>query len=150
MAVVHVCYLFFFSSRRRHTRCALVTGVQTCALPILSRYGAEECERLLDRLGGGGWQARRAKIKQRIREAAERLLETAAERALKQGEVMAPPEGAFEEFCARVGFAETEDQLRAIEDALADLASGRPMDRLICGDVGFGKTERWEEHKSEL
>src|SRR3546814_19079584 len=54
---------------------------------------------------------------------------------------MAPPEGAFEEFCARFGFAETEDQLRAIEDTLADLASGRPMDRLICGDVGFGKTE---------
>src|SRR3546814_13527 len=110
-------------------------------IDTLSRYGAEEGEHLLDRLGGAAWQARKAKIKQRIREAAEQLLKTAAERAVKQGEVMEPPEGAFEEFCARFGFAETEDQLRAIEDTLSDLASGRPMDRLIFGDVGFGKTE---------
>ena len=54
---------------------------------------------------------------------------------------MAPPEGTWDEFCARFPFAETEDQSRAIADVLEDLASGRPMDRLICGDVGFGKTE---------
>ena len=54
---------------------------------------------------------------------------------------MAPPEGAWDEFCGRFPFAETEDQQRAIADVLEDLAAGRPMDRLVCGDVGFGKTE---------
>src|SRR3546814_19605161 len=54
---------------------------------------------------------------------------------------MERPEGLYDEFCARFPFPETEDQLRAIEDTLADLAAGKPMDRLVCGDVGFGKTE---------
>ena len=60
---------------------------------------------------------------------------------MKEGVTAIPPEGAWDEFCARFPFAETEDQQRAIADVLEDLASGRPMDRLICGDVGFGKTE---------
>ena len=54
---------------------------------------------------------------------------------------MSPPEGLYEEFCARFPYAETDDQLQAIADVLDDLSSGKPMDRLICGDVGFGKTE---------
>src|SRR3546814_5790601 len=88
---------------------------------------------------------------------ADALIKVAAARALKSAESMERPEGLYDEFCARFPFPETEDQLRAIEDTLADLAAGRPMDRLVCGDVGFGKTEvalraafRSEEHTSEL
>jgi transcription-repair coupling factor (superfamily II helicase) len=108
-------------------------------IELLSRYGQETGE--LDRLGGGAWQARKARMKERIRDMAERLIKVAAERALRQGEVLEPDDGGYAEFCARFPYEETEDQLRAIEDTLADLASGTPMDRLVCGDVGFGKTE---------
>jgi transcription-repair coupling factor (superfamily II helicase) len=76
-----------------------------------------------------------------VHEIAEELIRTAAERALKTAEVLSPPQGLFDEFCARFPFEETEDQLAAIEATLDDLQSGRPMDRLVCGDVGFGKTE---------
>ena len=110
-------------------------------IELLSRYGSDDAAAQLDKLGGSGWQARKAKLKQRIREIAERLIKTAAARQLKSGEVMAPPEGLYDEFCARFPFEETEDQSDAIDAVLDDLASGRPMDRLICGDVGFGKTE---------
>ena len=79
-------------------------------------------------------------MKQRIREMAGELIRIAAARKIRDAEIMAPAEGAFDEFCARFPFAETEDQARAIADVLEDMASGRPMDRLICGDVGFGKT----------
>jgi transcription-repair coupling factor (superfamily II helicase) len=107
---------------------------------LLSRYGHEEG--LLDRLGGGAWQAKKARLKARIRDMAERLIRLAAERALRQGPVLTPPEHhLWEEFCARFPYAETDDQLKAIEDVLSDLESGQPMDRLVCGDVGFGKTE---------
>ena len=72
---------------------------------------------------------------------AAQLIRTAAERQTKEGVMATPPEGAWDEFCARFTFAETDDQLRAISDVLEDLSAGKPMDRLICGDVGFGKTE---------
>src|SRR6185312_7651367 len=81
------------------------------------------------------------RVKQRIRDIAGELIRVAAERQLRPGEVVTPPEGIYEEFAARFPYPETEDQLRAIEDTLGDMASGKPMDRLICGDVGFGKTE---------
>lgn len=110
-------------------------------IEMLSRYGSEDANATLDKLGGVAWQARKAKIKERIRQIANELLKIAAERMLRKGDAAHPPEGAFDEFCARFGFAETEDQLRAIEDVLSDMSSGRPMDRLVCGDVGFGKTE---------
>ncbi|MGC8475388.1 MAG: transcription-repair coupling factor [Acetobacteraceae bacterium] len=110
-------------------------------IEILSRYGSDDSGAALDKLGGIGWQHRKARMKARIRDMAAGLIRTAAERRLRQAELMTPPEGAFDEFCARFPFAETEDQSRAIADVLEDLASGRPMDRLICGDVGFGKTE---------
>jgi len=80
-------------------------------------------------------------MKQRIRDMAGELIKTAAARQVREAETMAPPEGSFDEFCARFPFVETEDQTRAIADVLEDLAAGKPMDRLICGDVGFGKTE---------
>ena len=108
-------------------------------IELLSRYGHEEGA--LDRLGGGAWQARKAKLKQRIRDLADKLLAIAARRALKRAPAFAPPDGAWDAFCARFPWAETDDQLSAIADVLADLDSGRPMDRLIVGDVGFGKTE---------
>jgi transcription-repair coupling factor (superfamily II helicase) len=110
-------------------------------IEILSRYGSEQQGVALDRLGGAGWQNRKARMKQRIRDMAGELIRVAAERQLRDAELMTPPEGGYDEFCARFPFAETEDQTRAIADVLEDLAAGRPMDRLICGDVGFGKTE---------
>ncbi len=110
-------------------------------IEVLSRYGSEETAVDLDRLGHGGWQARKARVKQRVKDIADQLIKIAAARELKEGEVLNPPEGLYEEFCARFPYPETDDQLDAIADTLEDLASGRPMDRLICGDVGFGKTE---------
>ncbi|RDD63970.1 transcription-repair coupling factor [Ferruginivarius sediminum] len=110
-------------------------------LEVLSRFGSEEAGVHLDRLGQGNWQARKAKVKERVKEIADRLIRVAAQRQVKTLDPMEVPAGSFEEFCARFPYPETDDQLRAIEDTLADMASGKPMDRLICGDVGFGKTE---------
>ena len=110
-------------------------------IELLSRYGSDEAGAQLDKLGGSAWQARKSRLKERIREMADKLIKIAAARQLRSGEVLLPPEGAYEEFCARFPFEETEDQMRSIESVLDDLASGRPMDRLVCGDVGFGKTE---------
>ncbi|MCR8725614.1 transcription-repair coupling factor [Frigidibacter sp. ROC022] len=108
-------------------------------IELLSRYGHDEG--LLDKLGGGAWQAKKAKLKERIREIADRLIRIAAERLLRKAPVMEPEHGAWEDFAARFPYTETDDQLRAIEEVTADLAAGAPMDRLVCGDVGFGKTE---------
>ncbi|WP_116131891.1 transcription-repair coupling factor [Tropicimonas sp. IMCC34043] len=108
-------------------------------IELLSRFGHEEG--LLDRLGGGAWQAKKAKLKERIRQIADKLMRIAAERALRKAPVLEPEHHIWEEFSARFPYQETEDQLKAIEDVLTDLGSGMPMDRLICGDVGFGKTE---------
>ncbi len=110
-------------------------------IDLLTRYGSESEGVQLDKLGGAQWQARRSKAKERLRVMAEGLIAIAAARALKQGEEVDPPTGLFDEFCARFPYEETDDQLNAIGDVLGDLASGKPMDRLICGDVGFGKTE---------
>jgi transcription-repair coupling factor (superfamily II helicase) len=108
-------------------------------IELLSRYGHDEG--LLDKLGGGAWQAKKAKLKERIRLIADKLIRIAAERALRSATVLEPQQHAWEEFSARFPYQETEDQLAAIEDTLTDMAAGTPMDRLICGDVGFGKTE---------
>lgn len=110
-------------------------------IDLLSRYGGADSLATLDKLGGAAWQARKARLKERIKLAAEEIIKIAAEREMKSAESLAPPEGEYNEFCARFPFAETEDQLRAITDVENDLASGKPMNRLICGDVGFGKTE---------
>jgi transcription-repair coupling factor (superfamily II helicase) len=107
----------------------------------LTRYGSESDTIQLDKLGSTAWQARKAKMKNRIKLIAEDLIKIAAERSLKKAPCLTPMEGAYDEFCARFPYNETDDQLRCIEDVAKDLASGCPMDRLICGDVGFGKTE---------
>jgi transcription-repair coupling factor (superfamily II helicase) len=108
-------------------------------IELLSRFGHDDGT--LDRLGGGAWQARKAKMKQRIRDIAEKLIRIAAERALRKAQALIAQPGIWEDFCARFPYQETDDQLAAIADVLGDLASGTPMDRLVCGDVGFGKTE---------
>ncbi|GLK80840.1 transcription-repair coupling factor [Methylopila turkensis] len=110
-------------------------------IELLTRYGSEETEAVLDRLGGAGWQSRKARMKNRIREMAGELIKIAAARLTKEAPRAVPPEGLYDEFCARFPYDETEDQQAAIDAVLDDLAAGRPMDRLICGDVGFGKTE---------
>ncbi len=108
-------------------------------IELLSRYGHEEG--LLDRLGGGAWQAKKAKLKERIREIADRLMRIAAERALRHAPILEAPHSIWEAFAARFPYQETDDQLTAIADVVADLEKGSPMDRLVVGDVGFGKTE---------
>ena len=108
-------------------------------IELLSRYGHEEG--LLDRLGGGAWQAKKAKLKERIREIAERLMRVAAERQLRHAPVLEAPHAIWEAFAARFPYQETDDQLAAIADVVTDLEKGSPMDRLVVGDVGFGKTE---------
>ena len=109
-------------------------------IDVLSRYGGESDGVALDRLGGEAWQRRKARMKERIREIAGELLKTAAQRALRSGELLAP-DAAYPAFADHFPYEETDDQDRAIDDVLGDLASGKPMDRLVCGDVGFGKTE---------
>ncbi|GGF23363.1 transcription-repair-coupling factor [Youhaiella tibetensis] len=110
-------------------------------IELLSRYGSEETGAELDRLGGVAWQAKKGRLKKRIREMAEQLIKIAAARQLTRSDPIALPTGAYEDFAARFPYEETEDQLVAIEAVLDDLTSGRVMDRLVCGDVGFGKTE---------
>ena len=110
-------------------------------IDVLSRYGSEDSNAQLDKLGGAAWQARKARVKKRLRDMAEGLIAIAAERELRRTEPLYPPAGAYDEFCARFPYTETDDQLKAIDEVLSDMASGRPMDRLVCGDVGFGKTE---------
>ena len=110
-------------------------------IELLTRYGSEDAEAALDRLGNSAWRERKARLKLRIRQMAQGLIKIAAARALHEAPKFVAPEGLYEEFCARFPYDETDDQLAAIETTLQDLAAGRPMDRLICGDVGFGKTE---------
>ena len=110
-------------------------------IELLSRYGSDDTEANLDKLGGGAWQARKARMKSRIREIADGLIKTAAQRLLKKASILTLPDGLYDEFCARFPYDETDDQLAAIAATFEDLAAGRPMDRLVCGDVGFGKTE---------
>lgn len=110
-------------------------------IELLSRYGSDETGAQLDRLGGAGWQTRTARLKKRLREIASELIKIAALRHLREAPALVPPAGAYDEFTARFAYEPTEDQAASIEAVEGDLASGKPMDRLICGDVGFGKTE---------
>ncbi len=109
-------------------------------IEVLTRYGSEDGA-TLDKLGGTAWQGRKARVKKKLLDMAGALLKIAAERQLRRADQLVPPEGLYAEFCARFPYSETDDQSRAIEEVLDDLHAGRPMDRLVCGDVGFGKTE---------
>lgn len=110
-------------------------------IDLISRYGATDDTTELDKLGGVSWQKRKSGLKKRLKMAAEALLKIAAERAMRKGAIVQPDSALYDEFVARFPYTETDDQLQSIEDVLEDLRSGKPMDRLICGDVGFGKTE---------
>jgi transcription-repair coupling factor (superfamily II helicase) len=110
-------------------------------IELLSRYGSAETQVQLDRLGGVAWQARKARLKKQILEMADQLIRIAAERALVKVSPLVSADGAFDEFVARFPYDVTEDQNTAIDAVLDDLARDLPMDRLVCGDVGFGKTE---------
>ncbi len=110
-------------------------------IELLSRFGSDSAEAPLDKLGGGAWQARKARLKKRLLDMAGQLIRIAAERQMREAPVFNPPEGVYGEFAARFPYEETDDQQSAIDAIMDDLSAGRPMDRLICGDVGFGKTE---------
>ncbi|MGK6314873.1 transcription-repair coupling factor [Neorhizobium sp. DT-125] len=110
-------------------------------IDLLSRYGSDAAEAQLDRLGGGAWQARKAKLKKRLLDMADDLIRIAATRMTRRAPMLTTPEGLYDEFAARFPYDETEDQANAIDAVRDDLGAGRPMDRLVCGDVGFGKTE---------
>jgi len=110
-------------------------------IDVLSRYGSGEDGVALDRLGGEAWQRRKARMRERIREIAGELLAVAAERALRPAPAYERDSAGYPAFVDRFPYQETEDQDRAIGEVLDDLSAGKPMDRLVCGDVGFGKTE---------
>jgi len=132
MGAPHECLLLEYAGGDR-----LYLPVEN--IELLSRYGHDEG--LLDKLGGGAWQAKKAKLKERIRQIADKLIRVAAERELRRAPILQPPGDMWEAFCARFPYEETDDQLAAIADVMSDLEAGRPMDRLVVGDVGFGKTE---------
>lgn len=110
-------------------------------IDVISRYGSDDENVMLDTLGGLAWQAKKARVKEKIKDIAEKLIKIAAERQLKNADTFMPPAGMYDDFCARFPYNETDDQRKAIADVLQDLNTGIPMDRLVCGDVGFGKTE---------
>lgn len=110
-------------------------------IDVISRYGSEDSDVVLDVLGGTAWEAKKAKVKEKIKDIAEKLIKIAATRKMKNAEIFVPERGLYEEFCTRFLYSETDDQINAINDVIKDLSLGIPMDRLVCGDVGFGKTE---------
>lgn len=105
------------------------------------RYGAQDSGVTLDRLKGDSWAKRRAEVSRHIDATAQGLVALAQARQAQRCEPLTPPRAAYQRFASRFGYPETDDQSAAIAAVLSDLASGRPMDRLVCGDVGFGKTE---------
>ena len=110
-------------------------------IEMVGRYGSTQEEVRLDTLGTQTWKNRKLRVKNQIRDMAAELIQTASERVLKRADPLLPELSAYEEFCGRFPYLETEDQLRGIDECLADIGTSVPMDRLICGDVGFGKTE---------
>ena len=109
-------------------------------IELISRYGSGS-DASLDKLGSSGWQARKANAKKRIKEIADELIKVAASRETTKIKPLEFPSDEYERFCSRFSYTPTEDQQLAIQDVENDLLSGRLMDRLICGDVGYGKTE---------
>jgi transcription-repair coupling factor (superfamily II helicase) len=121
-------------------------GDQKLLLPAeeidrLWRYGSSEAGVALDRLSGEAWSKRKSEVEAELQMTAAALVTVARERGAAKAPKLVPPRQAYQHFVDRFPYTETDDQMRAIEAVLRDLASGRPMDRLVCGDVGFGKTE---------
>ena len=110
-------------------------------LELISKYGDSDGKVTLDKLGLSNWQKKKAKIKNKIKDIANDLINVAAKRALDKGEVIDLNSFEYEKFSSQFEFTETSDQIKTINQIREDLYSGQPMDRLVCGDVGFGKTE---------
>ena len=116
--------------------------VPVSQLHLISRYtGVSAEEAPLHRLGSGQWEKAKRKAAEQIRDSAAELLNIYARRALREGHAFRYSPGDYETFANDFGFEETADQLAAIHAVIQDMISPRPMDRLVCGDVGFGKTE---------
>ncbi|MBI3544629.1 MAG: transcription-repair coupling factor, partial [Deltaproteobacteria bacterium] len=121
-------------------------GADKLYLPVyrldqVQRYIGAQDGVALDKLGSNHFEKTKEKIKSDLQDMANQLLQLYAKRASREGFTFSPPDEAYREFEARFPYAETPDQLRAIDDVGADMSSGKIMDRLICGDVGYGKTE---------
>ncbi len=110
-------------------------------MDVLTHFAKEGAVVTVDRLGTTAWQQRKSKTKKKLLEVAEYLIKVAAARQLKEGMVFEPKTVDYDTFCKGFPYIETNDQAGAVEDVERDLMSGKPMDRLVCGDVGFGKTE---------
>jgi transcription-repair coupling factor (superfamily II helicase) len=116
--------------------------VPVSRLDRVQRYtGADDSAPRLDKLGGGGWLRTKGKVKRAVVDMAKELIAVVAAREVLEGTAYPAPDADYEEFEARFPYEDTPDQRRATEEVLADLQRARPMDRLVCGDVGFGKTE---------
>src|SRR5690606_6400174 len=116
--------------------------VPVAQLHVIARYsGADPEHAPLHRLGSGQWDKARSKAAKQVRDAAAELLALYAQRAAREGFRFKLPPNDYQAFAEGFGFEETPDQAAAIEAVVGDMTSGRPMDRLVCGDVGFGKTE---------
>ncbi len=112
------------------------------ALDKIQRYlGPEGYTPKVDKMGGASWDAVKERVKKSVRDVAEELAAIYAAREAMERRSFAPPDRLYEEFCSTFDFEETPDQAKAIEDIHADMDDVKPMDRLICGDAGFGKTE---------
>jgi len=105
----------------------------------IKKFGSHDAP--LDKLGGASWQKRKSQLKNRIKDIAASLIKITAERHLAKTDSIDLNKAEYEKFCSLFPYSETEDQLSSINDIKTDLESGNLMDRLICGDVGFGKTE---------
>lgn len=116
--------------------------VPVASLELISRYtGADEENAPLHKLGGDVWKKLKRKAAEKIRDVAAEILEIHAQRAARPGEPCEINMEEYSRFAAAFPFEETEDQKKAIDDVLNDLSQAVPMDRVVCGDVGFGKTE---------
>lgn len=108
---------------------------------LITKYSDYNPNVKLDRLSKNTWTSRKVKIRKNLNDIAKKLIYTAGLRKTKKGQIFKANHGTYEDFCNDFAFVPTKDQLKATEDILNDLASGSIMDRLLCGDVGFGKTE---------
>ena len=116
--------------------------VPVSQLAVISRYSGAQAEAApLHKLGSGQWDRARARAAKQVRDTAAELLALYARRAARQGHAFGLNPHDLDAFADGFGFEETADQAAAIEAVVQDMAAGKPMDRLICGDVGFGKTE---------
>ncbi|MDR2777254.1 MAG: DEAD/DEAH box helicase, partial [Rickettsiales bacterium] len=118
---------------------SLLVPVENCDL--ITKYGEYDPSLRLDSLGSRSWVEKRARVREKIRNIASKLIATASARKLKRAQIFTVNDGEYCEFCNDFQFEPTPDQLRAVEDIKGNLSSGVVMDRLLCGDVGYGKTE---------